>query len=173
MKYLALLLCSLVLSTVTVAKQSPITELNITHITQQHDHVFTAGQPDQQQFAELAKKGIKTVINLRDDSEISWSEQDVVEQLGMRYFNIPVSNKDDINLDNAKQLYSLLQSHSNSGVLLHCASSNRVGALVAIYQALALNKPVDDAIAIGKQWGLKSLETVVAQQIEEAQTRDP
>jgi hypothetical protein len=40
-------------------------------------------------------------------------------------------------------------------VLLHCASSNRVGGVLAV-MAHRKGKPLDDAIAEGQQAGLKS-----------------
>ena len=40
-------------------------------------------------------------------------------------------------------------------MLLHCASSNRVGGVLAVLEAKA-GKPLDEAIAAGQKAGLKS-----------------
>ena len=44
--------------------------------------------------------------------------------------------------------------------LVHCASGNRVGALIALQHGLE-SGDVDAAIAEGKRWGLTRLEPVV------------
>ena len=46
-------------------------------------------------------------------------------------------------------------------VYLHCASSNRVGASWALYQAQRKGVPAEDAIEMGKAAGLTSLESRV------------
>jgi protein tyrosine phosphatase (PTP) superfamily phosphohydrolase (DUF442 family) len=45
-------------------------------------------------------------------------------------------------------------------VLLHCASGNRVGALIALGTRLK-GAETEAAIAKGKQWGLTGLEPIV------------
>ncbi|MEC8138845.1 MAG: hypothetical protein VX058_01665, partial [Pseudomonadota bacterium] len=100
-------------------------------------------------------------------NETNWSEQELVTELGMNYYHIPVQSKADITIENATKLQALLNKQQQQTTLLHCASSNRVGALVALYNAVTLKKPIDEAVEIGKQWGLKSLEGVVRSKVNE------
>ncbi|WP_199524414.1 protein tyrosine phosphatase family protein [Pseudoalteromonas sp. bablab_jr011] len=155
------------LSFSTIAVQTDVTQLDILNLKAQSESVYTSGQPSQTDFAKLKDVGLQTVINLRGDNETSWSEKELVSGLGMNYYHIPVRSKADITLENATKLQALLQTHQQETTLLHCASSNRVGALVALYHAVTLKKPIDEAIETGKQWGLKSLESVVRNKVKE------
>jgi len=155
------------LSFTALAEQATSIQLDILNLHAQSEHVYTSGQPSQSDFAKLKALGVDTIINLRGDNETSWSEQEVVKGLGLNYYPIPVQSKADITLENATKLHNLLDHQSQHTTLVHCASSNRVGALVALYHGVTLKKPIDDAVEIGKQWGLKSLEPVVRNKIKE------
>ncbi|UJX27325.1 MULTISPECIES: protein tyrosine phosphatase family protein [Pseudoalteromonas] len=165
-KFIQLVLASM-LSFSVLATQTITTELDIYNLKAQSEYVLTSGQPNQTDFAKLKELGVKNIINLRGDNETNWSEQDLVTELGMNYYHIPVQSKADITIENATKLQSLLNEHQQQTTLLHCASSNRVGALVALYNAITLKQPIDEAVEIGKQWGLKSLEGVVRSKVNE------
>ena len=49
---------------------------------------------------------------------------------------------------------------------MHCASGNRVGALMAISSVELDGATVEDAIAVGKAWGLTRLEGRVREVVE-------
>lgn len=161
--FIITLACSLI-SITSYAQPLPsvnIKSVALTNYAHPQQHIYTAGQPSKEQFQQLAKQGIKYVINLRGDGENNWDEQALVTNLGLQYFSLPISSRADINIENAKKLQQLLAQASESPTLLHCASGNRVGALIALYNAIELNQPIEKAIETGKQWGLKSLEPVV------------
>ena len=65
-----------------------------------------------------------------------------------------------IQADNAKKLEDLMTSLDGQPLLVHCASSNRVGALRAL-TASAHGEALESAIATGKTWGLTGLEPAV------------
>src|SRR5690349_13980609 len=55
------------------------------------EHVYRGGQPADNGFSNLAKLGIKTVVDLRQIGEHSQAdEQRLVTDLGMRYVSIPM-----------------------------------------------------------------------------------
>ncbi|RZF90644.1 hypothetical protein EXT42_19595 [Pseudoalteromonas sp. CO302Y] len=167
MNKLIQLVFTALLSFSVLATQTVTTELDILNLKAQSEYVLTSGQPNQTDFAKLKELGVENIINLRGDNETNWSEHDLVTELGMNYYHIPVQSKADITIENATKLQNLLNEHQQQTTLLHCASSNRVGALVALYNAITLKKPIDEAVEIGKQWGLKSLEGVVRSKVNE------
>jgi len=73
----------------------------------------------------------------------------------MEYVLFPIGS-DDINFENAKALDEILSIY-DAPVLLHCGSSNRVGALLALRASL---DGADDeaAIELGKRGGLTRME---------------
>lgn len=140
---------------------------DILNLSNPEANVFASGQPSQEQLQLLAKSGVKHIINLRPSGEQDWDEAAYVKSLGMEYHNIPVAGADGVNSDNARQLNDLLGSLDGQPLLVHCASSNRVGALRALTASQTNGAPLESAIATGKSWGLSSLEPVVRTKLSE------
>ena len=119
--------------------------------------ITAAGQPDAAALKVFADKGYTTVIDLRTDSEDrGMDEVAVVSNLNMKYIVLPIDKPEDISFDNAMALGKLIDD-ANGPVLVHCASSNRVGALLALRESL---NGADDATALeyGKEAGMTRLE---------------
>ncbi len=127
------------------------------------DGITAAGQPDEAGFKVFAEKGYAAVIDLRTDGEDrGLDEPVVVEALGMDYISFPIGG-DGITFDNAKELNRLIKSFSGP-VLVHCASSNRVGALLAL-QMYSDTGDAEMALEIGRAGGLTRLEGKVKEVI--------
>lgn len=136
---------------------------NAKHVS---DTLIVGGQPTVQDLALAKEQGVLTVISLRGAAEKNeFNEAEEVERRDMRFVAIPVAGKDDVTFENAQRLKKTLDT-SEGKVLLHCASSNRVGALLAL-NAFADGKSIEEAIHIGKAGGLASLESVVRERINE------
>jgi protein tyrosine phosphatase (PTP) superfamily phosphohydrolase (DUF442 family) len=138
-----------------------VNSLPIKNLTQQGDNAFSGGQPSQVDFSIMKDGGIQHVVNLRPSSEADWNEKEVVDTLGMSYHQLEIAGVDDINVANARQLGALIKGFDNEAYFIHCASGNRVGALIAINEALVNGKDIEQAIEMGKQWGLTKLEPQV------------
>ena len=118
-----------------------------------------AGQPDAATLKVFAENGYAAVIDLRTAGEDrGLDEQAVVEELGMTYVAMPVG-RHGITFENAQALDKLL-AEFDEPVLLHCGSSNRVGALLAL-RASIKGADDDEALQIGRKAGLTSLEPAV------------
>ena len=123
------------------------------------DGLTTAGQPDEAAFRVFAENGYKVVIDLRAEGENrGLDEPAVVQALGMKYISMPIGGP-DITFEKARELDALLDS-IDEPVLLHCASSNRVGALLAL-NVFAESGDAELAIEAGRRAGMKSLEPAV------------
>jgi uncharacterized protein (TIGR01244 family) len=117
--------------------------------------IFSAGQPSESQLVELADKGFAAVIDLRGgDEDRGYNEAEQVETLGMRYISLRITSPDTVNYTNAEALDAIL-SEIDGPVLIHCASGNRVGALLSLRQRLQ-GDDADTALAIGLAAGLSS-----------------
>lgn len=119
--------------------------------------ITAAGQPDAAALKVFADKGYTTVIDLRTEPEDrGMDEVAVVGDLGMEYIVFSIDKPEDINFDNAMALDKLI-GDAEGPVLVHCASSNRVGALLALRESL---NGADDAAALeyGKAAGMTRLE---------------
>ncbi len=135
---------------------------------QPRDNLLTAGQPAASDWAPLAAQGIKTVINLRPEGEMQGRDEAAeVRAAGMRYIEIPVANADAVNADNARKLHEALGAAYQDGpVLLHCASANRAGGLLALAMVTEHGMSLEEALAIGRKAGMKSTESAVRKAVE-------
>jgi len=157
-------IAAIAVSTVIASEQPVATDVvnnvSIKNFAAHNNLVFSAAQPTKEQFKQLSQANVKHVINLRAAEEQDWDEGALVNSLGMSYHAIEIAGAKDVNTDNAKQLANLLEQLKGESVVVHCASSNRVGALMAI-SAHQQGADIESAIEIGKQWGMASLEPVV------------
>lgn len=144
-----------------------INAADILNLAAPAENVLSSGQPSEQQLQILASSGVKHIINLRPASELDWDEEAYVKSLGMEYHSIPVAGAAGVSIENAQSLDALLKSLDGQPLLVHCASSNRVGALRALTASHSEGATLDAALASGKQWGLKSLEPRVREILSE------
>jgi uncharacterized protein (TIGR01244 family) len=83
---------------------------------------------------KLAEAGFKTIIDLRSPSESGVSEEAAAAQRnGLRYVNIPVTLS-TLTGESVRKVADVLDQSANRPVLMHCASGNRVGAVMELYR---------------------------------------
>jgi uncharacterized protein (TIGR01244 family) len=120
------------------------------------DGIFLASQPAPADFEQAAMGGIRTVINLRHDSEQPGvDERALVEGLGLNYVHLPWNGVNELTDGVFDRALELLKTQERP-ILLHCASSNRVGALWLAYRALEDGIPIEGARSEARTVGLKS-----------------
>lgn len=115
-------------------------------------YVGTGGLIDDGAMPQLQKLGFKAVISLLTEEEAP-EEAEVVEQAGLAFHRIGVSTLAPTR-DQVTRFAALLNEPDNYPVLVHCSSSNRVGALWALYRA-GEGVPAEIAIQEGRAVGLK------------------
>src|SRR5262245_62113438 len=86
-------LAALSLTLPAVAQSTFEGRIRIDNFARVNDAYFRGAQPEGTDYADLAKLGVKTVINLIGDSDLDVMEKSSVEQQGMRYVAIPMSTR--------------------------------------------------------------------------------
>ena len=121
----------------------------------------SCGQPGPGAWVPLARAGVSTVVNLRPDDEMpDRDEAEEVRAAGLTYVHIPVRDASDLTPQAARQLQDVL-INSPVSVLVHCASANRAGALIALGDAWFGSRNVENALALGRDAGMQTLEPSV------------
>ena len=129
--------------------------------------ITSAGQPSAAGLRALAEEGYTTVIDLRSAQEDrGFDEAATVEGLGMNYISLPVAGGAEVSYENAAELDRIL-AEVDGPVLLHCASGNRVGALLSLRAALN-GEDKTEALALGTSAGLSSLKPLVEELLDTA-----
>lgn len=132
------------------------------------DGRYGSGQPSPAQLEQLARDGVRTVINLRaPDEPGQQDEPSQAARLGLNYVALPVAGAQDLTPATVQRFSAALAEARRRGpVLIHCATANRVGALVALEQGWHQGARPSDALELGRAAGLAGLELVVAGLLE-------
>ncbi len=118
--------------------------------------IATGGQPEAAHLKALAKAGFTTVLDLRAaDESRGYDEAAAMKSAKLSYRLLPVTpaTLDDATFD---QFRKLMQETGGKGVYVHCASGNRVGAVMVPWLVLDRGWTLDAAIASAKAGGTHS-----------------
>jgi protein tyrosine/serine phosphatase len=147
----ALVLASSVTAFTQELNKTDISKVSIKNFGQMDDRFFRGGQPKQDEYQELAALGIRTVIDLQDDPT-SYEKQSV-EALGMKYINIPMSDKDYPETAKIDQFLKLVDDPSTGKFYVHCAGGrHRTGVMGAVYRFNHYNWNYDQVYAEMKKY---------------------
>lgn len=123
--------------------------------------------------AVLKDAGIRAVISLRAPDETpEFDEAAALRAAGIGFHNLPIDGGDGLTREHVEQFDELLREAGNTPTLVHCTTSNRVGAMIALRAGLIEHRSIDDAVAEGRRWGLKSLEPAVRERLQAWQSGD-
>ena len=114
----------------------------------------TSGQPTTNQFSAIKHAGYSIIINLApaNAENALRNEAAVIASLGMDYINIPVDFSSPSQGDFEK-FVSLLQSHSNEKIWVHCAANMRASCFIFKYRTAILGTNPNHAQAdLRKIW---------------------
>lgn len=138
-------------SSSTAFSQDNKTDITIKNFGQMDDRFFRGGQPKEDEYKELAALGIGTVIDLRDDPK-SYEKQSV-EAAGMKYVNIPMSDKRYPETAKIEQFLKLVDDPSTGKFYVHCAGGrHRTGVIGAVYRFNHYNWNYDQVYAEMKKF---------------------
>jgi len=160
-KHFTVLICLsslLILSCSQGGNTGKFAAFNMINAAEPMTGLTTGGQPSLDDLKLLAESGTKVVVNLRTKGEFKrFDEKKAVEDLGMTYVSIEIAGSDGITAANAKRLDDAL-NNLKQPALVHCASSNRVGGLLAYRAFKFQEKSAEEALAFGKKSGMSSTE---------------
>ena len=126
------LICLLIFTFPAFARSSV---QGIQNFYQVDGHVYRGAQPSNEGFGYLAKIGIKTVLDLREDDERSTAEERVVTGLGMHYVNVPMTGLTPPTEAQISTILALLEDTRTGSVFVHCKrGADRTGAVIAAYR---------------------------------------
>ena len=123
--------------------------------------LLVGGQPSESDFHYLKGLGVQKVINLRPTTEIIEFDQcELMQALNIDYHLIVIADGDDLTKEAAQKLVQILRSNGDT-CLFHCASGNRVGALLALKAYWFDGFNAEQAIQFGLDSGMTKLIPIV------------
>lgn len=170
-RLISLLIVSLatIIATMTASAAAPVQSVlaELPHVSFPAPHRVASGVLRAGDIAALKNAGVREVINLSAASETpNFDEAEAMRSAGITYRHLPIRGADDLTRANVIRFDELLADAGDHLTLTHCASSNRVGAMIALRAAVVGGQSSDAALAAGRRWGLKSLEPAVRQRLE-------
>lgn len=111
-------------------------------------NVMRSGQPSEGDFKILKEHyNVKTILNLRNNKKHNEWEKEVIEKLGMKYINIPMSGRKKQSIEKIEKCLNIINNESNQPILVHChAGKDRTGLICAAYRIKYDNWSFGDAL---------------------------
>ena len=126
------------------------------NVFQDGDFYF-AGLPTEAGIKSASERGVTVIVNLlpaeQQAGRVSFDEPALVNSLGMRYESIPMVPS-TFSTDDIDRLAAIIND-ADGPMLIHCASSNRVGGIWAAYLHRHQGYTLDEALKVGTAAGLK------------------
>ncbi len=135
---------------------------SIHNASQPEEGLMAAGQPTAEQLGALAEAGFRSVIDMRTAAEDrGFDEAAESARLGLAYRSIPIGR--ELASEQLSEVFDALDQ-AERPLLVHCASSNRVGALYYAY--LVERGGVDMAVASQRATAAGLRSAALRQQVE-------
>lgn len=130
-------------------------DVKIKNFGQLDDRFYRGARPKDSDYAALAALGVKTVIDLTDNSREY--EQPAVERAGLRYVNIPMPDKSYPSMDQVNEFLKVANDPETGKFFVHCAGGrHRTGVVGAIYRFVEYKWTLDQVTAEMEQYEFNS-----------------
>jgi protein tyrosine phosphatase (PTP) superfamily phosphohydrolase (DUF442 family) len=153
MKISLSLISMLLLVTTSINAQPEVPRIR--NFVRVNSEFCTGAQPRLEHLEKLKAEGIKAIINLRQPSEHRAEEEEAkANELGLRYFNIPVAFREPKD-EQATEFLKVTDDPENRPAFIHCTAAIRVGAFWMIRRVLRDGWSVEAAEEEAKKIGLR------------------
>jgi protein tyrosine/serine phosphatase len=132
---LAALALIFTLSAISYAKkhEDRFPNIKISNFGQMDENFYRGARPKADDLKTLAALGIKTIIDLTDNSRER--EQPAVEAAGMRYVNIPIVDRSYPSVEQVNAFLKVVNDSATGKFYVHCAGGrHRTGIMAAVYR---------------------------------------
>ena len=141
----ALVLALSVISFAQEQEKQNSSEIKIKNFGQMDERFYRGARPKDQDLKALAAMGIKTVIDLTDNSREF--EQPAAEAAGLRYINIPMTDKSYPSMDQINEFMKVVNDPETGKFFVHSAGGrHRTGVVGAVYRFTKDNWNLDQVI---------------------------
>ena len=136
-------------------KNSQFPNVKIKNFGQMDDRFYRGGRPEDKDYQALAELGVKTIIDLTDNSREY--EQPAVEAAGLRYINIPMVDKSYPSIEQVNEFMKVVDDPSTGKFFVHCAGGrHRTGVVGAVYRFNHDHWSLEQALAEMDQYEFNS-----------------
>ena len=155
--FIAILAVIFSISSVSLAKpkNNKFPNIKIKNFGQMDDRFYRGARPDDEDYKALAELGVKTIIDLTDNSREY--EQPAAEAAGLRYVNIPMVDKSYPSMEQVNEFLKVVDDPATGKFFVHCAGGrHRTGVVGAVYRLKYDNWNLEQALAEMEQYEFNS-----------------
>jgi len=125
-------------------RSGSVPEVEISNFGKVTDNLYRGAQPRDEEYRQLAAIGVKTVVDLRNDPK--GDARTLAERAGLRYINLPLSDKDYPAADAAQRFLEIANNSAHWPVYIHCVGGrHRTGIMTAVYRITQEGWDIDRA----------------------------
>lgn len=107
--------------------------VKIKNFGQLDERFYRGARPKAEDYKALAELGIKTIIDLTDNSREY--EQPAVEAAGLQYVNVPIVDKSYPTAETVNAFLKVVNDPATGKFFVHCAGGrHRTGIMAAVYR---------------------------------------
>lgn len=131
------------------------------------DNLYRGRQPGPADYADLAKMGIKTILDLRGGSIHKPHERREAQSAGLNYVSVRLSGIWEPHDSQMAEILNLLNDSSKGPFYVHChRGADRVGMVVACYRMAHDHWTNQQALAEARKEGLNPLEYLMRRYLQ-------
>ena len=124
-----------------------------------NDHLSAGAQPESGGVKKLAELGIKAIVNLRGEDELTRAEEAEAKALGLRYYAVPMPGLSRPTDEQVARVMAILDAEENWPVFVHCKrGADRTGTVIGCYRIAHEAWTAERALSEAKQYGMSWLE---------------
>lgn len=120
--------------------------------------LYRGGQPTLAGLGFLKWRGIRTVVNLREELD----ERPLVEKLGFKYVHIPLDVGEPVSDQARQKFFDVVNDPANQPVFVHCRrGADRTGVMIGFYRIAVegwdAGRAYKEARMLGMRWWYRGL----------------
>ena len=147
-----LLLLTFALTSFADAQKS-FNDKDLPKFAEVHANLFRGGQPTENGVKELAKRGVKTIIDLRGADEHSKKEENWARNNGIKFVAVNLSNWFKPKDSDIENIIKQIDAADNQPVFVHCQrGADRTGTVIAVYRLTHDDYTVKQAVDEAKKF---------------------
>lgn len=142
---------------ISAAAGTPITDREVPNFHQVNEHLYRGGQPRPGSLKRFAELGIKTIVNLRGESDNTRAEEAEARAAGLNYISVPMNGFSRPTEEQIMRLMEIINTAENQPVFIHCKrGADRTGTVIASYRILhdgwTAKQAQAEADKLGMRW---------------------
>ena len=134
--------------------KTPEVSKDLPNLFKINNNLYRGAQPTEAGVIELKGLGIRTVINLRSESDRTRKEEVLVRSADMQFLNVPLNNWLGPKDDTIDRIVTELNTSNNHPVFVHCnRGADRTGTIIAVYRTTYDGWTADEANKEAEEFG--------------------